>query len=245
MQIIDALTYLGPPAPNTPHRAESAEPLPDYLSRVGIHAALSLSTTGVYYDWELGNRETLDYCRPPSSHSTQPRILPAATVDLRKYCGGKLAGLKDQGFRALRLPNSAQGWSFDYAPFWLALQEAAEVRLPVIVDTPGIGSLSVLARVCPPKPPPIIATYINYGNLAEAICAMRRIETLCICTDHLNSPDGIEVVVRELGSERLIFGTGAPFEEIEPCLITLEAAKIGEDERQMIAGGNLSNMLGL
>ena len=79
-----------------------------------------------------------------------------------------------------------------------------------------------------------LITGIYYGNLAEAIAAAQRRENIFFETHLLNSPDGFEVMVEQVGSKRLLYGS----------LLPLINASIQQDERDDILYGNIQRELG-
>lgn len=239
MRFVDALTYFGAPPPFAKQRVSKEVTLPGCLRRCGVSSALTLSTTGIFYDYREGNEETIEFVASEKS----VRLIAVGTVDLRKYIGGEVPRLRERGFRALRLPNSLQGWGFDYAPFLVALSEAEGVRLPLIVDCTGGGTFSSLAHHAQGSKVPILATHVHYTNLAEAICVSRILPNLYFIIDHLNGPDSLEILVSEVGVERVVFGTGAPFAQIEPTKLVLESSKLSPEEKEAIAHGNISRLL--
>ena len=47
------------------------------------------------------------------------------------------------------------------------------------------------------------------------------------------------------GAERILFGSGAPFKEIEPSLLKLHHCQISDAQKDLIAGGNARRLLGI
>jgi len=54
---------------------------------------------------------------------------------------------------------------------------------------------------------------------------------------------GIEEVCTRFGAERLLFGTGLPFTEAGPSIAQITYAEISDEEKQLIASGNLKKLL--
>jgi hypothetical protein len=54
---------------------------------------------------------------------------------------------------------------------------------------------------------------------------------------------GIEEVCKRFGARRLLFGSGLPFTEAGPSIAQIAYAEISDEEKAMIAGGNLREML--
>jgi len=56
---------------------------------------------------------------------------------------------------------------------------------------------------------------------------------------------GVEAVCARFGAERLLFGTDLPVHEVGGPMALVTGAAISDDEKQLIAGGNLRRMLGV
>ena len=56
--------------------------------------------------------------------------------------------------------------------------------------------------------------------------------------------DELGSLIRDLGAERIVFGTGMPFCYPDPALLKLQVMSAGEDDRQRIAWKNVAKWLG-
>lgn len=54
---------------------------------------------------------------------------------------------------------------------------------------------------------------------------------------------GIEEVCRRFGARRLLFGTGLPVTEAGPSIAQIAYAEISDEDKALIAGGNLWELL--
>ena len=57
--------------------------------------------------------------------------------------------------------------------------------------------------------------------------------------------DELGVLIRELGAERLVFGSGMPFSYPDPALLKLLVVSAGEEDRQRIGWRNIAGWLSL
>ena len=55
----------------------------------------------------------------------------------------------------------------------------------------------------------------------------------------------IAKLVQSLGADRLVFGTGMPFNAPDPSLVKMEVAGLGETEKEKISAKNMAGLLGL
>ena len=218
----------------------SLEGLLKIMETHGVERFLSLSTTGIFYDDEEGNEETLRKSREC------PQIIPAATVDLRKYSGvgNRVKELLGKGFRIVRLFPDLQSWPLDYEPFLRVLEQAGKIRMPLMVPVSGLGQATQIGRLAGRFGVTVVLVGVNYGLYAEALAVMRRRGNVYIESAKFNTPDAFEVFVREVGARRIVFASHSPFSYFSSAFLPLERAEIGEEEKSLILKGNIERVLG-
>jgi len=236
-EIVDSNTFFGA----FPRRKLdiSKEKLFATMRGHGVRCALTLSTKGIFYDYVQGNAETLKEC------ASEVTLMPVATIDPRKYCGeeGEVESI-GKGFSLFRLFPDLQSWPLEYAPFLKFLQELNYVRRPLMIAANACGMATRIAQLAKGLDIPVILTSIGYWTLSEVILLMRENRNISVETHLLDSPDAIEVLVREVGASRLIFGSGSPFTYFSTAFLPVEHASISEDEKELILGGNIRRILG-
>jgi predicted TIM-barrel fold metal-dependent hydrolase len=107
------------------------------------------------------------------------------------------------------------------------------------------GKATQIANLLKNHQVPMILTSINYSTLSEALVLLELHPGLCLSTEMLNTPDGIELICDEAGPERLVFGSGFPTTYFEGPKLAVETAQITERSRDAILGGNITKLLGL
>ena len=55
--------------------------------------------------------------------------------------------------------------------------------------------------------------------------------------------DELGILIRDLGADRIVFGTGMPFNYPDPALLKLQVMSAGEEDRQRIAWKNVATWL--
>lgn len=240
MEIIDVNTLFG----FWPRREAdfSLGKLLEVMRKHKVKRCFSLSMRGIFYDYEEGNRETLEVSKKHSE------IVPVATIDLRKYFGNKdiLKVLIDQGFKGLRLfPDLQdwpfQGWPFDYQPFLEIVGQMVE-GFPLMVSITGLGKMTAIGRITSESGIPVIVTGVTYWCFAEALAVMNQYENVYIETSLFSSPDSYELFVQKIGAERIIFGSYSPIHYFS-SFFPLQKAQIGEREKQLILHENIERFL--
>jgi len=217
----------------------SLETLLALLETHGIERALTYSLTGVHYDFEQGNAETLAAC------AQHPILLPVATVNPVRHlgCEETVRSARERGFVALRLFPDHQGWPLDFLPLLHLLDALADIGLPLILPAGGHGTATQALRMIGGRPIPLVLSGVGYSAMAEAIAAARE-AAIYVTTPRLSTPDGIEVLASAIGEDRLLLGTDSPFSYPGAALECARRAEVSETVRTGILGGNLQALIG-
>jgi predicted TIM-barrel fold metal-dependent hydrolase len=154
------------------------------------------------------------------------------------------------GVKVARLMPGYNGHRFSMEP-WCAgplLAELAAHRLPTMIDFMFFRrddpDWRLLYDLCQRYPTlPIILT--GWAGLAS-----RSFYPLCqVCPNlYLDTSryalfQGMEAFCRHVGARQLLYGSGVPFIEPGVALTTIMYAAISDEEKAMIAGGNLQRLL--
>ncbi|MBU7004408.1 MAG: amidohydrolase family protein [Theionarchaea archaeon] len=236
-RIIDCLAYFG----RRPKGGPSITPgeLRRGLEQCGVERCAALSLRGVYYDFREGNLETLKASRDDSF------IIPAATLDPRRFYGKADEELGLSNYRIMRVFPEVQGWPVDFAPFEKILQRAAAAGLPVMAPAQGLGNATKLVRSAEKLGLTTVLTTVNYSNLSEVLALLSDNDGLIVCIDMLNTPDGIELITDEFGPERLVFGSNFPDTYFHGPLIAVQRAEISSIAKGKILRENAARLLGI
>ena len=89
----------------------------------------------------------------------------------------------------------------------------------------------------------IIMTDVYYGNLAEALTVAAEHPGIMVESHLLNSPGAVELLVNNLGFERLIFGSRSPLAYVGAALKPILEASVDDSVKQAILGTNIQRML--
>ena len=207
----------------------------------GITSGCTLSMRGIYYDYEEGNRETLDAAK------THPSLIPVATIDPRRYLGWEeeVDRCLREGFKVLRFFPEIQGWRVSSLPFRRILEKLSGRGVPVMVSATGWGTASEVGEVAADYDLSVILTDGHYTQMAEVIAAMQRYPQLYAETNRLATPGAVEVMVQETGAERILFGSGAPHQAPQSSLNMLLASGLTQREKAMVLRENAHRLLSM
>lgn len=81
------------------------------------------------------------------------------------------------------------------------------------------------------------------GQQAEAIAVARQRENVLLDLAFQDRPENVEELVRELGPERILFGTDAPFYEPANVLASITQARIDEAAKHAIIYANAKKLI--
>lgn len=212
----------------------------ELAERAKVRKLCLCSLKGAFYDYEFGNHETLQTCKGGT------HLFPVATLDPRRYPGGKgeVSTLKRQGFRLLRFFPEIQNWPYRLAPFVKTLEELKGDPMVVLLPARGLGSLTEISELIPPDAPyPVVILGVNYWLLSEALAVLSERPNFRLDTSLFDSPDVYELFGREVGHERLLFGSSLPFTGPGAPALALERADIPKEAKEAIAYRNLEVLL--
>jgi len=205
-----------------------------------VSKAVTLSLKGVLYDHPEGNDETLAAC------AGNERLIPAATLDPRKYIGDESTPktLERAGFKLLRLFPDLQGWPITYAPVRSILGALRETNMPLLISAPTYGMATEIADLVAGWSFPVVLSGVGYWNMSEAIVLMRAQENIFVETSYLDSPDAIEILVREVGSDRVLFGSNTPVTYFRGPYLSVVHSTVPERDKEAIFYLNAQRVLG-
>jgi len=237
-KLVDAYTVFGSnPGANVDW---SLETLKADLDRYQVDNALTTSLRGVYYDFQEGNDETFEVC------AEDRRLLPVATIDPRRYidCIRDVKRCAERGFVAFRFFPVEQGWPYRYQPFIAILDAIAETGKPVIAPADTNGKATELLQIVGERSLPVILSDVGYATLSEALHVMLANPSFHVETHMLDTPDGLDIVAREVGAERLIFGSAAPQRSFASAKGLVDTAEMSQELKDLVLGGNIRRLIG-
>ncbi len=231
------------------------ETLKNYLKQFGVtRAAVAHNHAACYLNVQDANLELAAALEGAGEGfflgvATLNPTYAAWEKDLR-CCVEKLA------FRALRLLPEYHRYRLSDSAAAEIIQAAGEMRLPVVIPNElvnyrqrswmepgaplGTPALVETAKRFPnttflfmetafPENPPEPYPENAYFELSRFRCCYGR---------------ALDRFVEQVGAGHVLFGSGAPFKEIEPALLKLHHLRVTEAERAMIANSNAERLFG-
>jgi predicted TIM-barrel fold metal-dependent hydrolase len=209
------------------------------MAESGVAAALTLSLRGVHYDHQLGNQETLDVCRQ------YPQLIPAATINLSRYVGWRddVDWCLANGFRAFRLFPDQQHWSVRDVLFQQLCERLAPARVPLFFTiAPGVDVNDIAERTAD-FGLSVVLLQGSYSNESVTIPLAQRYTHIHLDVTRRGTPHIVRYLVDECGIDRVLFGTNAPQNCIQPAMNSVFVADLPAEQTEQIMSGNLLRLL--
>jgi predicted TIM-barrel fold metal-dependent hydrolase len=232
MDVVDIGTFFGVRPATDQDLTSSA--LLQLMARNGIHEALTCSLKAIQFDAVAGNDETLALCQ------AHPNLHPVAVVDPRQApdCYAEVTRCAGLGFVAFRLLREYQGWAIANQAHAHVLHAIAETGLPAIVHVPASGDATALLALAGGLASPIVMAAVSYAVLSEALAVMADAPHFMLEAHRICLPGQAELMVEQVGAERLMFGSWAPLHAQRPSMDMVLGAEVGEPSQAAILGGN-------
>ncbi len=216
------------------------ETLLGLMRKYQVARAIFVHTTAVFFDPQVGNDMAIVVARESGG-----LLLPAATVNPVYYRGieEQVNRRREQGFRLFRFFPLLQSWEPRSAVFRYLVQLLNSHRLPFLIECPRPGWATDIGEVISSLSVPVILTDVQEANLSEALLVMKGIPHLHLDTHSLTHPGSLETVAREVGAQRMVFGSGAPLYYFQSALLPLLHSDLTEEEKNWVLVENLRRIV--
>lgn len=221
------------------HQSHPVDDLLAGLQRHKLERACTLSSTGIFLDAATGNTATLAACQ------ADPRLIPIGTADPRVGGLEQVEQCKAQGFRLMALFPAMQGWSIAGLGAKALLRRIDELQLPLMVEANSDGDATRIYEALGDLTMPLLLLDVGLPTLSEAIAVMQARPATYLTTRLLTGGDTIELLVGQVGADRLIFASRFPMSCYSSAFLTAQYATLKDDERAKVMGNNLMALFGL
>ena len=183
---------------------------------------------------ERGN----DLALAAAGHHAGVRVYPVATLNPVQYLDwqSELERVLSAGVVAIRLLPEIHSEAFR------AMASAVRGRCPLVVPMSKFGDATAIGSLTDTS---VVLVGAHYTNLGDCLAALERWPHLFLETSRLAQYRGVETVVRSVGAQRLLFGSGAPSRPIQAALNAVLSADIADDDKRLILAGNAQRLFGV
>lgn len=217
------------------------------MAYYGVEKALVHHSMAREYDAEVGDGILM------KELEGETKLVPA-WVALPHYTGEfpapdeLIARMKAQNVRAVILmPGGyyAYGHSVEEWCCGDLYQALEKHRVPLFLPAAQLPGMDSVYHICTEHPElNVVLTGVDYRISRNLFPLMKRFGRLYVETSGFKPQDGIEEICSKFGAERLIFGSSMPIGSGASAVCMITYANITVGEKQLIAGGNLENLLG-
>jgi len=228
--------------------AETVDDLVRELERAGMARALVRNAAIFEESPEVGNRLTSEQTADDDRLEAAWGILPPHTGELGDV-DEFLSAMREAGVRALWAYPAKHRYLLNATTMGGLLEEMQDRGIPLFMhrrEMPGALEVYELADTILADFPRLYLVIVAHGSWGEDRLfrpLMARYPNFAVGTSRYELDGGIEDICRTFGPERLLFGTNFPETPMGGPMLTLLQAAISDEERELIAGGNLRRIL--
>lgn len=212
------------------------------MDRMGVRAALISHVACLSWDVARGNEAVLEAMRAyPGRFLGYVGLWPCDAGTVRRETETRLA----QGFTGIKLHRN-NGFPYTDPAYAPAFALAHARALPVLLHTWGNDGSLDEARQLTARYPDAALLLAHAGVLDEDkfIAIARECPGVYLDPTISRTPRGLwERLVDAVGPERLVWGTDASFYSMTPHIGKVAAARISDEAKRLILGGNARRLL--
>ncbi len=216
------------------------EALEAEMERIPVTTVLVSANEGSW-DQQAANDHLMAICSRHSGWLPTPVIQPRDTF----VWTDEIDRMVEAGARLFRLDPERSAWPTDSVFLSLVFEKLSESGVAVSIPATIPGLPSAVAAQSSATGVPVVFTETRYFPLTEILPLMTRHEHLYIETSRLTSPGGIALCVSQVGSDRLMFGSGACRYPARIAWRMLEESEISDADREAIGATNAIRVLNL
>ena len=218
----------------------------EIMDSKSIAKALITNVQCKFYDFTEGNSETAAIVAEyPDRFFGMASFNTSQYLNVEEEARRTIFSLGLSGIRLFNTDeNFTSGWGggIDSPQAHLVFDIIKGHGIPVFIEGGyPFGVIGSLASKYPDVP--IIASGTGYGNIAEAMLTVKKNDNLYLDMSTLDSMDGVEILTRNIGADRIIFGTGLPYNAPSVGLLMVQTADVTDREKERILSGNMLDIL--
>lgn len=237
MDLIDADAHLGQ-LPDAPVSWPDAAGLVEVQRRLGVTGCLLTTVSARLHDPLTGNAETVEALDTVPGARACPMIVPALPGE---------PGIEDTPAWQVAIAATAMprlhGWSLTdpgVGDLWTSMGERAlPLRLSALeVSLPAVEAFSTAHPQVP-----VLLTDVGYRALRELTGVLTRSPSLHLVLTNFATHLGLEWLVEQVGSARILYGTGTPWHDPGSTTARLLWSGLGDEDVAAIAHGNAVRLM--
>lgn len=218
--------------------------------KFGIDKAVISSTISILDDYEQGDEEVMNAVKGHPERlvgfaSTSPMFKEESLYAFKKSIKAGMKGLK--------LFPMYHGYNLGDSTTHFLIEEAVRSGVPVMIPLrlsmnysfPAVEISEIHGLLDNFQDGHFILGGVGHFEFRPAVSLMKKYDNVLFETSCLSIWKGIETLVKELGADRILFGTGMPIQYPGAGLAKMEGAEISQEDKALIFGKNAQKLLNL
>ncbi|MFX4272877.1 amidohydrolase family protein [Propionibacteriaceae bacterium Y1685] len=237
MELIDVDAHLGQ-LPDAPVTWPDAAGLVEVQRRLGVTACLLTTVSARLHDPLTGNAETVEALDAVPGARACPMIVPALpgeprTTDTPAW---------QVAVAATAMPR-LHGWSLTGPGCEDVFESMSERALPLRLSALEVSLAAVEAFSTAHPQIPVLLTEVGYRALRELAGLLTRTPSVHLVLTNFATHLGLEWLVEQVGSARILYGTGTPWHDPGSATARLLWSALDDDDVAAIAHGNAVRLM--
>jgi predicted TIM-barrel fold metal-dependent hydrolase len=244
LEYFDCNCFIGRTAVPEPRPVDTAEALSSRMARYGIKRALVYHSVARDHSPVDGNLILTDELKGMREFEPVWIVMPHHTGEFPNP-EKLLDGMMNNNVKAVRIYPSADKHNYSIKPYsagpLFSMLESVKVPLFVDIDEIGWTNIDILLSEYPNLP--VVLCNTGYRGDRYLHPLMATYGNLYIETSRFLSHLGIEALCGKFGADRILFGSGMPLYTGSGAVFYIDNLMIDENDRKLIASGNLDSLL--
>jgi len=214
------------------------------MDRCGVAGALVYHGLAKVYSPQYGNRLLEEELKKSKRLAGCWIVMPHHMGDFPEPLE-VVKQMKEKGIVAARILPKTNRYNPDERTIGQLLSAIENAGFPLIVDASEIefGQLSDILARHPALT--VVLQGLSWGMERKLLPVMDEFINLCTDFSTLQSNEMVEIAYERYGADRLIFGSGMPYRSLGAARAFIDYARIPDEAKILIAGGNLMRLTGL
>ncbi len=253
---LDCYAMVGRRGPKEKEVRYETEDLLEEMAWAGVYGALIAHWTGKEYDPAYGNRKLLQELKKSPRLYGVWSVMPHYTGEIARPAD-LVKEMQDHGIRAAKMYPRTHHYFFNEDACGELLSELEEQGILLLVEGGGmyapdifdafnqvlLTELDAVLTRHPRLPVLLQASRWDAGRYLHTL--MSKHENLYLEFSSHQGNRALEVYAGWFGAQRLLFGTGALDKSPGAAKAFVDYCRLSDEERALIAGGNLARLLRL
>jgi len=153
--------------------------------------------------------------------------------------------MKKENVKSVRMYPRSMGFSLKPYASGKLIKKLTECNVPIFVDHGQISSAEEVYNMCQEYPDTIfVICEPGYRCVRNMIPVLMSCPKLYLESSSFVVNNGVQKFCETVGADRMIFGSGFPNGSLAAAASMIRYADISEEEKSLIASGNIKRLLG-